>query len=334
MKTVTLIPGDGIGPEIAEAVKEILSAVDAPIVFEEVNAGSTVFEKEGSYLPDALFRSLEKNKLALKGPITTPIGHGFRSVNVELRKKYDLYQNIRPICPAAKLPMKFDDVDMVLFRENTEDLYAGVEKIISDDEAHSIKIITREKSERIVRAAFEYAADFHRRSVTVVTKANIMKATDGLFLDVAREVAKDYDVPMKEILVDNMAMQMVMNPGQFDVVVTENLYGDILSDLGAGLIGGLGMIPGVNKGRDMAIYESVHGSAPDIAGKGLANPTAMLLSACLLLDDIGEREKADHIRRAVDDVLSNPATRTRDLGGSLTTKEYTQALLEKVGGSC
>lgn len=334
MKTVTLIPGDGIGPEIAEAVKKIFSAVDAPVEFEEVNAGSTVFEKEGSYLPEALFRSLEKNKLALKGPITTPIGHGFRSVNVELRKKYDLYQNIRPIRPAVKLPMIFDDVDMVLFRENTEDLYAGVEKIISENEAHSIKIITREKSERIIRAAFDYATRFYRRSVTVVTKANIMKATDGLFLNVAREVAKDYDLPMKEILVDNMAMQMVMNPGQFDVVVTENLYGDILSDLGAGLIGGLGMIPGVNKGEDMAIYESVHGSAPDIAGKGLANPTAMLLSACLLLDDIGEREKADTIRRAIDNVLSDPETRTHDLGGTLTTKEYTDALLEKVGGLC
>lgn len=330
MRTITLIPGDGIGPEISEVVKAVFEKIDAPVVFEEINAGKTVFEKEGTFLPDALFKSLEKNKLALKGPITTPIGHGFRSINVELRKRYDLYQNIRPIRPAADLPTKFDSVDMVLFRENTEDLYAGVEEKISEDEAHSIKIITRPKSERIVRAAFEFATRYDRRSVTVVTKANIMKATDGLFLDVAREVARDYDLPMKEILVDNMAMQLVMNPSEFDVIVTENLYGDILSDLGAGLVGGLGMIPGVNKGDDMAIYESVHGSAPDIAGKGLANPTAMLLSSCLLLDDLGEKEKAEKIRRAVHDVLSKPETRTRDLGGTLTTRAYRDALLQRL----
>ena len=331
MKKVTLIPGDGIGPEIAAAVKKVFEAMKVPVAFEEVNAGKAVFEKEGTYLPEALFQSLERNKIALKGPITTPIGHGFRSLNVELRKKYDLYQNIRPIKPAADLPMKFDDVDMVLFRENTEDLYAGVEEVISENEARSIKIITRDKSERIIRAAFDYATTNGRRSVTVVTKANIMKATDGLFLDVAREVAKDYDVPMKEILVDNMAMQMVMNPGQFDVIVTENLYGDILSDLGAGLIGGLGMIPGMNKGKDMAIYESVHGSAPDIQGKGIANPTAMLLTACLMLDDIGEGAAAEKIRRAIHDVLSDPDTRTVDLGGSLSTEAYVDALIERVG---
>ncbi|MDY3118384.1 MAG: isocitrate/isopropylmalate dehydrogenase family protein [Peptoniphilus sp.] len=329
MKTVTLIPGDGIGPEIAEAVKTVFRGLKVPVTFEEVNAGKAVFEKEGTYLPDALFRSLEKNKVALKGPITTPIGHGFRSLNVELRKKYDLYQNIRPIKPAADLPVKFENVDMVLFRENTEDLYAGVEEVISEDEAHSIKIITREKSARIVRAAFDYAEAHHRRSVTVVTKANIMKATDGLFLNVARKVAKDYALPMKEILVDNMAMQMVMNPAQFDVIVTENLYGDILSDLGAGLIGGLGMIPGMNKGEDMAIYESVHGSAPDIQGKGIANPTAMLLSACLMLDDLGEADFARRIRGAIHDVLSNPATRTADLGGNLRTDDYVRALIER-----
>ena len=331
MKTVTLIPGDGIGPEIAAAVKQVFEALKVPVVFEEVNAGMAVFEKEGTYLPEALFESLERNKIALKGPITTPIGHGFRSLNVELRKKYDLYQNIRPIKPAADLSMKFDDVNMVLFRENTEDLYAGVEEVISENEAHSIKIITRDKSERIIRAAFDYAEANHRRSVAVVTKANIMKATDGLFLDVARDVAKDYDMPMKEILVDNMAMQMVMNPGQFDVIVTENLYGDILSDLGAGLIGGLGMIPGMNKGKDMAIYESVHGSAPDIQGKGIANPTAMLLTSCLMLDDMGEGESAERIRRAIYDVLSDPETRTADLGGKLSTEDYVWTLIERVG---
>ena len=330
MKTVTLIPGDGIGPEIASAVRTVFDALQVPVAFEEVHAGAAVFEKEGAYSPESVYESLEANRIALKGPITTPIGHGFRSLNVQLRKKYDLYQNIRPIKPAAKLPFKFDDVDMVLFRENTEDLYAGVEEVISDDEAHSIKIITADKSRRIVKAAFDYATKFGRESVTVVTKANIMKATDGLFLRIAREVAEDYDIPLREILVDNMAMQMVMHPAQFDVVVTENLYGDILSDLGAGLIGGLGMIPGVNKGHDMAIYEAVHGSAPDIANKGIANPTALLLSACMLLEDIGERDAAERIRTAIHDVLSDPATRTRDLGGTLTTAEYIDALLQRL----
>ncbi|VEJ36212.1 Isocitrate dehydrogenase [NADP] [Aedoeadaptatus ivorii] len=330
MKTVTLIPGDGIGPEIASAVRTVFDALQVPVAFEEVHAGAAVFEKEGAYIPESVYESLEANRIALKGPITTPIGHGFRSLNVQLRKKYDLYQNIRPIKPAAKLPLKFDDVDMVLFRENTEDLYAGVEEVISDDEAHSIKIITAGKSRRIVKAAFDYATKFGRESVAVVTKANIMKATDGLFLRIAREVAEDYDIPLREILVDNMAMQMVMHPAQFDVVVTENLYGDILSDLGAGLIGGLGMIPGVNKGHDMAIYEAVHGSAPDIANKGIANPTALLLSACMLLEDIGERDAAERIRTAIHDVLSDPATRTRDLGGTLTTVEYIDALLQRL----
>lgn len=330
MKTVTLIPGDGIGPEIASAVRTVFDALQVPVAFEEVHAGAAVFEKEGAYIPESVYESLEANRIALKGPITTPIGHGFRSLNVQLRKKYDLYQNIRPIKPAAKLPLKFDDVDMVLFRENTEDLYAGVEEVISDDEAHSIKIITAGKSRRIVKAAFDYATKFGRESVAVVTKANIMKATDGLFLRIARKVAEDYDIPLREILVDNMAMQMVMHPAQFDVVVTENLYGDILSDLGAGLIGGLGMIPGVNKGHDMAIYEAVHGSAPDIANKGIANPTALLLSACMLLEDIGERDAAERIRTAIHDVLSDPATRTRDLGGTLTTAEYIDALLQRL----
>ena len=330
MKTVTLIPGDGIGPEIASAVRTVFDALQVPVAFEEVHAGAAVFEKEGAYIPESVYESLEANRIALKGPITTPIGHGFRSLNVQLRKKYDLYQNIRPIKPAAKLPLKFDDVDMVLFRENTEDLYAGVEEVISDDEAHSIKIITAGKSRRIVKAAFDYATKFGRESVAVVTKANIMKATDGLFLRIARKVAEDYDIPLREILVDNMAMQMVMHPAQFDVVVTENLYGDILSDLGAGLIGGLGMIPGVNKGHDMAIYEAVHGSAPDIANKGIANPTALLLSACMLLEDIGERDAAERIRTAIHDVLSDPATRTRDLGGTLTTVEYIDALLQRL----
>lgn len=329
---VTLIKGDGIGPEISQAMKEVVVALDLDLEFEEINAGLSVFEKEGTYIPEALFESINKNKIAIKGPITTPIGHGFRSINVELRKKFDLYANIRPIKAPGPLELKFDGVDMVIFRENTEDLYAGVEEQISDNEAHSIKIITRDKSERIIRAAFDYAQAQNRKKVSVVTKANIMKLTDGLFLDVARDVAKAYpDIEMEEILVDNTAMQMVMHPERFDIIVTENLYGDILSDLGAGLVGGLGLMPGVNKGKDIAIYESIHGSAPDIAGKNLANPIAMLLTLCLMLDDIGENAKADMLRSAIYDTLSDKANYTRDLGGSATTREITQAIIKNLG---
>lgn len=329
---VTLIKGDGIGPEITEAMKEVVGALDLDLEFEEINAGLSVFEKEGTYIPEALFESINKNKIAIKGPITTPIGHGFRSINVELRKKFDLYANIRPIKAPGPLDLKFDGVDMVIFRENTEDLYAGVEEQISENEAHSIKIITRDKSERIIRAAFDYAQAQNRKKINVVTKANIMKLTDGLFLDVAREVAKAYpDIEMEEILVDNTAMQMVMHPERFDVLVTENLYGDILSDLGAGLVGGLGLMPGVNKGKDIAIYESIHGSAPDIAGQNLANPIAMLLSLCLMLDDIGENTKADMLRSAIYKTLSDKENYTRDLGGSATTTEITRAIIDNLG---
>ena len=329
---VTLIKGDGIGPEISQAMKEVVVALDLDLEFEEINAGLSVFEKEGTYIPEALFESINKNQIAIKGPITTPIGHGFRSINVELRKKFDLYANIRPIKAPGPLELKFDGVDMVIFRENTEDLYAGVEEQISDNEAHSIKIITRDKSERIIRAAFDYAQAQNRKKVSVVTKANIMKLTDGLFLDVARDVAKAYpDIEMEEILVDNTAMQMVMHPERFDIIVTENLYGDILSDLGAGLVGGLGLMPGVNKGKDIAIYESIHGSAPDIAGQNLANPIAMLLTLCLMLDDIGENAKADMLRSAIYDTLSDKANYTRDLGGSATTKDITQAIIKNLG---
>lgn len=329
---VTLIKGDGIGPEISQAMKEVVGALDLDLEFEEINAGLSVFEKEGTYIPEALFESINKNKIAIKGPITTPIGHGFRSINVELRKKFDLYANIRPIKAPGPLELKFDGVDMVIFRENTEDLYAGVEEQISENEAHSIKITTRDKSERIIRAAFDYAQAQNRKKVSVVTKANIMKLTDGLFLDVAREVAKAYpDIEKEEILVDNTAMQMVMHPKRFDVLVTENLYGDILSDLGAGLVGGLGLMPGVNKGKDIAIYESIHGSAPDIAGQNLANPIAMLLTLCLMLDDIGENAKAKMIRDAIYKTLSDKTNYTKDLGGSATTKEITQAIIKNLG---
>lgn len=329
---ITLIKGDGIGPEITKSMKKIASALKIDIEFEEINAGLSVFQEEGVYIPQRLFDSIKENKIAIKGPITTPIGHGFRSINVELRKKFDLFANIRPIKAPGPLELKFDGVDMVIFRENTEDLYAGIEEQISPDEAHSIKVITRDKSQRIIEKAFEFASKSGRKKVSIITKANIMKLTDGLFLEVGGEVAKNFpEIEFEELLVDNTAMQMVMNPGRFDVLVTENLYGDILSDLGAGLVGGLGLMPGVNKGKDIAIYESIHGSAPDIAGKNLANPIAMILTFCLLLDDIGEKDHAKNIRKAIYKTLSDKDNYTIDLGGKNTTSGMTEAILSNLG---
>ncbi|MBG9978682.1 isocitrate/isopropylmalate dehydrogenase family protein [Ruoffia tabacinasalis] len=326
---ITLIPGDGIGPEITESARNIVDALDIGIEWEVVEAGEAVFNQTGTLIPDNVYESIEKNKVVLKGPIMTPIGKGFRSVNVALRKKYDLYANIRPVKSLGTIPSLTKDLDLILFRENTEDLYAGVEKQISDDEAHSIKIITRSASERIVREAFEYAKVNDRQSVTVVTKANIMKLTDGLFLEVARGVAEEYpSIEFKEILVDNMAMQLVINPKQFDVIVTENLYGDILSDLMAGLVGGLGLVPGANIGEDISIFEAVHGSAPDIAGKGLANPTAILLGVCQMLDHIEQKDASNRLRNALDTVLSDSNNFTKDLGGEMTTKGFTKAVIK------
>lgn len=325
---VTMIPGDGIGREIAQAMMQVVDASGAKIEWEIVHAGEAVLQETGELVPQAVYDSLERNQIAIKGPITTPIGQGYRSVNVALRKKYDLYANVRPIRSVGQTPSLFEGLDLVLFRENTEDLYAGLEKKISDDEMHSIKVITRSASERIVKQAFDFAVSHQRRRVTVVTKANIMKLTDGLFLEVAREVAKAYPtIEFTEILVDNMAMQLVINPQQFDVIVTENLYGDILSDLMAGLVGGLGIIPGANLGRNMAIFEAVHGSAPDIAGKDLANPTALILSACLMLEHLNESEAASRIRQALDQVLSHPDNFTRDLGGHIGTTAFTNLIL-------
>lgn len=330
---VTLIKGDGIGPEICDSMKKVLKVLGSKVEFEEVNAGASVFEKENTFIPDEVFKSIEKNKIAIKGPITTPIGHGFRSINVELRKKYDLFANIRPIKSIKNIKTKYENVDMVIFRENTEDLYMGLEEKISDDEFHSIKVITRKKSERIMRAAFDYAQKFNRKKVTIVTKANIMKFTDGLFLNVGREIAKSYpDIEFEELLVDNTAMQMVLNPNKFDVIVTENLYGDILSDLAAGLVGGLGLIPGVNKGEDIAIYESVHGSAPDIAGKNLANPIAILLTASLMLDDIGEGNLSEKLRKSIEKTMEDKKNHTKDLGGDASLEKITQEIIKNLGG--
>lgn len=328
---VTLIPGDGIGPEISEAMMAVVSASGAEVEWEVVRAGEEVFKETGELIPDEVFKSIEANKVAIKGPLTTPIGKGFRSVNVALRKKYALYANIRPVQSIGKIPSLFSELDLILFRENTEDLYAGVEEKVSDDEMHSVKIITRQASERIVRKAFEYAVAHSRQKVTVVTKANIMKLTDGLFLAVAREVAADYpQITFEEILVDNMAMQLVLNPKQFDVIVTENLYGDILSDLMAGLIGGLGLVPSANVGDEYALFEAVHGSAPTIANQDLANPTALLLSACMMLDHIGERAAATRIRTALEKVLADPANFTADLNGNLGTRAFTEQIMAEL----
>lgn len=332
--SVTLIPGDGIGPEIALVMKKVIAVLNVDIVWEEHNAGLKVFEETGTLVPQEIYDSFEKNKVALKGPITTPIGTGFRSINVELRKRYDLYACVRPIQSIGQVPSHYQDVDIVLFRENTEDLYMGLEEKISDDEARSIKVITRPASKRIAVAAFEYAVCHHRKKVTVVTKANIMKLSDGLFLNTVRDVSQHYPgIEFTEILVDNMCMQMVLNPNQFDVIVTENLYGDILSDLGAALVGGLGFVPGANMGTEMALFEATHGSAPDIAGMGIANPTALLLSAAMMLDHLNYNKEAELLRFAIDQLYRDEANFTKDIKGPLNTREYTAKLIQIIQAS-
>lgn len=338
---VTVIPGDGIGPEIVGVVRRIVDASGAPVEWKEAQAGLNAFEDEGELLPEKTLKSIEETGLCLKGPITTPIGHGFRSMNVTLRKHFDLYANVRPVRSIEGIPARFSNVDLTIFRENTEDLYAGVEEKISSDEMHSIKVITRRASERIARRAYEYAraqktlreknASAKRTSVTIVTKANIMKLTDGLFLDVCRGVAVEYpDIETREVLVDAMCMQLVIHPERYDILLTENLYGDILSDLCAGLAGGLGLVPGSNLGENAAIYEAVHGSAPDIAGQGIANPTALLQSACMMLEHIGEDVAAEKIRRALFSVLKHEELRTPDIGGTGTTERFEKSVLKEM----
>ncbi|MDO5408001.1 MAG: isocitrate/isopropylmalate dehydrogenase family protein [Eubacteriales bacterium] len=330
-QTITVFKGDGIGPEITDAVLEILDAAKADLDYEIFNVGEAEYEAHGALIPDDAFTSFEKTRVLLKSPITTPVGKGFRSLNVMMRKKYDLYANIRPARSNAAIKTPFENVDIVIFRENTEDLYAGVEEMIDKDTAHSIKIITRACSERIIRDAFEYAVKQGRKTVTCVHKANIMKLSDGLFRDIFYEISKEYpQIEANDKIVDNTAMQMVMNPQQFDVIVTENLYGDIISDLSSGLIGGLGLLPSSNLGKDFAMFEAVHGSAPDIAGKGIANPTAFLWSACMMLDHLGKQEVAARIRRAVDAVLADGNCLTPDLGGHGTTAAYKDAIIAKL----
>ena len=330
MHTITLINGDGIGPEISESVQKIIAASGLEINWDIQTAGADVIESEGVPLPDRVLESIKRNKVALKAPVTTPIGKGFRSVNVQLRKALDLYANLRPCKNLPGVETRFKDVDIVVVRENTEDLYAGVEEKIDEDTAHSIKIITRKASERICKFAFEYAIKNNRHEVCAVSKANIMKLSDGLFLESYRNVAKDYpQITSKEILVDNLCMQLVQDPTRFDVLVLPNLYGDIVSDLTAGLIGGLGVAQGANIGLDCAVFEPVHGSAPDIKGQNKANPTALLLSAIEMLKYINEYSYAEKIEKALFKTLSQ-GHKTADIGGNLTTTEFTNKIIENL----
>jgi isocitrate dehydrogenase (NAD+) len=328
---ITLIPGDGIGPEVTEAVVRILQTAGVDIEWERHDAGVTAFKRFGASLPAELLDSIRRNTTALKGPVTTPIGEGFTSVNVGLRKALDLYANLRPVTNLAGVASRFTGVDLVIVRENTEDLYSGLEHEVVPGVVESLKIITARASTRIARFAFEYARKRGRKKVTAVHKANIMKLTDGLFLESARQVAAEYPgIQFDDKIVDNLAMQLVLNPNQFDVLLLSNLYGDIVSDLCAGLVGGLGLVPAANIGDTFAVFEAVHGSAPDIAGKGIANPTALLFSGVLMLRHLGESDTADRVLKAVFSVLKRGEVRTRDLGGTATTKEYTDALIEEL----
>ncbi|HLC42620.1 MAG TPA: isocitrate dehydrogenase (NAD(+)) [Methylomirabilota bacterium] len=327
--TITLIPGDGIGPEVTNATCALLAATRLQIEWESFSVGAEALAKQHSALPSDLIESIRRNKVALKGPVTTPVGEGFVSSNVRLRKALDLYANLRPIKSLEGVRTRYENVDLVVVRENTEDLYSGLEHEVVPGVIESLKIITDRASRRIARFAFEYAKREGRKRITAIHKANIMKMSDGLFLNCFREVAKEYQgVKADDLIVDNACMQLVMNPGQFDVLLLENLYGDIISDLGAGLVGGLGVVPGANIGEQIAVFEAVHGSAPDIAGKGVANPTALIQSAVLMLRHIGERAAADTIQRALEKVLAQGNVLTRDLGGTTTTKEFTDAIID------
>jgi isocitrate dehydrogenase (NAD+) len=325
--TITLIPGDGIGPEVTTAVVRILEVAGLDVEWEAFPAGVLAVEPYGDTLPKELLDSVARNKVALKGPVTTPVGGGFTSVNVGLRKTLGLFANLRPVANIPTIPSRYEGIDIVVVRENTEDLYAGLEHEVVPGVVESLKIITEKASSRIARFAFEYARANGRRRVTAVHKANIMKMSDGLFLECVRKVAGSYpEIKSDEQIVDAACMHLVMNPQRFDVLLMPNLYGDIVSDLCAGLVGGLGVVPAANLGEEMGVFEAVHGSAPDIAGQNMANPTALLLSAVLMLRHVGEGELADRIIAALGRVLSEGKVRTRDLGGSSSTTEFTDAL--------
>ena len=330
---VTLIPGDGIGPELAEASRRVLDATGIGFEWEVVDAGEGVMEQYGTPLPDHVLESIKRNKVALKGPITTPVGEGFRSVNVTLRQALGLYANLRPARSIKGIETRYQDVDLVIVRENTEDLYAGIEHRVGPDAAESIKIITRAASERIARFAFEYAVANGRRKVTAVHKANIMKLSDGLFLESCRTVAADYEgrVEFEDRIVDNMCMQLVQKPDLYDVLVLPNLYGDIVSDLCAGLVGGLGVAPGANIGVEASVFEPVHGSAPKYAGQNKANPTALLLSGVLMLRHLGEQDAAVRVEDALREVIAEGKSTTYDLGGPAGTSQFADAIIERLG---
>jgi isocitrate dehydrogenase (NAD+) len=329
---VTLIRGDGIGPEVAEAVLSVLEAAGASLEFEEAVVGRRAEETEGDPLPPAVLDSIRRNRVALKGPVGTPIGKGFASVNVRMRKDLDLYANLRPVRNVPAVPCRFENVDLVVIRENTEDLYSGLEHIVVPGVVESLKIITEVASTRIARFAFEYARREGRRQVTAIHKANIMKLSDGLFLDCFRRVAAEYpDIVADDRIVDAACMRLVMNPEIFDVLLLENLYGDIVSDLAAGLVGGLGLVPGANLGKEVAMFEAVHGTAPDIAGTGKANPTALLMSAVLMLRYLGQGKLAADIERALFATFA-AGIRTSDLGGSATTTGFAKAVSERLPG--
>jgi len=332
-QTITVIPGDGIGPDIIDATIKILDKAGCNFEYEYADAGLTALENHGDLVPESTLALIEKNKIALKGPLTTPVGEGFTSINVTLRKHFQLYANVRPVLSFKGTKARYENIDIITIRENTEGMYSGLGQTVSEDgnQAEARSLITREGAERIVTFAYETAIKEGRKKVTAVHKANILKSTSGLFLKVAREVAARYpQIESTEMIVDNCCMQLVMNPEQFDVIVTTNLFGDILSDLCAGLVGGLGMAPGANIGNGCAIFEAVHGSAPDIAGKNLANPTSVILAAIQMLEYLGMADKADNIRRAITEVIESGDRTTRDLGGTHGTSDFTQAVLERL----
>jgi isocitrate dehydrogenase (NAD+) len=333
---ITLIPGDGIGPELAAATRRVLEATGVGFEWEVVDAGESVIAEYGTPLPEHVLESIRRNHVALKGPITTPVGQGFRSVNVTLRQELGLYANVRPARSMKGLDTRYEGVDLVIVRENTEDLYIGIEHMVGRDAAESIKIITREASERIARYAFDYALANGRHKVTAVHKANIMKLSDGLFLESCRSVAAEYDgsgILFEDRIVDNMCMQLVQKPELYDVLVLPNLYGDIVSDLCAGLVGGLGVAPGANIGIDAAVFEAVHGSAPKYAGLDRANPTALILSGALMLRHLGETAAAERVETAVRDVIAEGLTVTYDLGGTTGTAAFGDVVAERLSGA-
>lgn len=328
-RTVTMINGDGIGPEVMDATRKILEAAKAPLSYEYADAGGDASARFGTNLPDSTVDKVLKSGLGLKGPTATGIGSGQQSANVGLRKRLDLYASLRPVKSVHGVKTRYENVDLVVVRENTEDLYAGLEHIVVPGVVESLKIITEKASSRICRFAFEYAKKHGRKKVSAVHKANIMKLSDGLFLDCFRKQARDFpEIQAEEVIVDNLCMQLVRNPEKYDVMVMENLYGDIVSDLCAGLVGGLGVVPGANIGASTAVFEAVHGTAPDIAGKGLANPTALLLSAVMMLDYLNLTTEARRVEKALDTVFREGKVKTRDLGGSANTAEFTKAIID------